>query len=360
MITGNKGEWSEPYVLFKLIADKKLFIGKENFQKVDDIFYPILKIIHHEKTNNTEFTFDGNIILINSNELSISLPTTKFIELSKLCLESIKKNKSKKGAFSIIEVEDFLNEIDIKSIKAKSGIKNDITIQVQDAKTFLSPTLGFSVKSQLGGPSTLVNASGATNFTYRLSKKLTQIEIEKIKAKRNFSDKFVLLKKFGVDLEFEKVDNPIFNINLQTIDYNFNKLLSDILVFYYKNDNPKLNSINNFVNELTSLNDLGYNLSLNPEIYQMMMKRFLVDYALGMRASEVWKRDYQANGGYLVVREDGEILCYHFYFMKNFENYLFENTRLETPSASRYKMAEIYEEDSFQKMKLNLQIRFTK
>ena len=360
MITGNKGDWSEPYVLFKFIADKKLFIGKENFQKVESIFYPILKIIHHEKTNNTEFTFDGKIVLIKSKNTSVSLPTIKFIEISKLCLQKIKEVKSKKGAFSIIEVEDFLNGIDIKSIKAKSSAKNDITIQIQDPKTFLSPTLGFSVKSQLGSPSTLLNASGATNFTYKLSKKPTQIQIDEIKNKKKFSDKFILLQKNGVDIEFDKVDNQIFNINLQTIDYHFNKLLSDIVLSYYKNDNPKLNSIKNFVQELTNKNEFDYNLSLNPEIYQMMMKRFLVDYALGMRASEVWKRDYQANGGYLVVRKDGEVLCYHFYFMKNFENYLFENTRLETPSASRYKMAEIYEDDKIPKMKLTLQIRFTK
>lgn len=360
MITGNKGEWSEPYVLFKLIADKKLYIGKENFQKLDDNFYPILKIIHHEKLKSTQFTFDGNLTIVQGEKKPVTIPTAKFLEISKLCLKRIKEVKLKKGAFSILEVEDFLNSLDIKNFKAKSNSKNDITIQIQDTKTFLSPTLGFSVKSQLGSPSTLLNASGATNFSYKLSKSLTLEQINKIKGKKKFSEKFVLLNSFGVDLEFDKVDNPTFNINLQTIDFNFNKLLSDILVAYYKNSNPELNTIKNFVDRLTTKNELNYNLTLNSEIYSMMMKRFLVEYALGMRASEVWKRDYQANGGYLVVREDGELLCYHFYFIKNFENYLFDNTRLETPSATRYKMMEVYEEFGMQKVKLNLQIRFIK
>ena len=29
-LSGNKGEWSEVYTLFKLLAEKKLFIGDEN------------------------------------------------------------------------------------------------------------------------------------------------------------------------------------------------------------------------------------------------------------------------------------------------------------------------------------------
>ena len=54
------------------------------------------------------------------------------------------------------------------------------------------------------------------------------------------------------------------------------------------------------------------------------------------------------------------IISFNFYFIKHFEDYLFQNTKFETPSSGRYKMGEIYEEDGFQKLKLNLQIRFIK
>jgi type II restriction enzyme len=91
----------------------------------------------------------------------------------------------------------------------------------------------------------------------------------------------------------------------------------------------------------------------------MIMKKFLTDYALGMRAAEVWRRNYQAAGGYLIVKDDGELLCYHFYFAKNFEDYLYNNTKLETPD-SRNNFGVIYSEGGTQKMKLNLQIRFIK
>lgn len=91
-----------------------------------------------------------------------------------------------------------------------------------------------------------------------------------------------------------------------------------------------------------------------------MMKKFLTDYALGMRAADVWYREYQATGGYLIVREDGEIICYHFYFMKIFEEYIFNNTLLDTPSTSRHDFGHIYQDEGIYKMKLNLQVRFIK
>ena len=53
MKTYNRGEWSEPYLLLKLIVERKLYLGKENFEKIENVFYKILKIIHFEKTENT-------------------------------------------------------------------------------------------------------------------------------------------------------------------------------------------------------------------------------------------------------------------------------------------------------------------
>ncbi|MBV7440700.1 HpaII family restriction endonuclease [Weeksellaceae bacterium TAE3-ERU29] len=360
MITGNKGEWSEPYLLLKLLAEQKLFIGKENFEKVEDIFYPIIKIIHHEKSYNSEFSFDGDIVVVKSKEQSFRIPVRKFLELSKVCLNHINEVKSRNGSFSIPEIEYFLNSINITSIKSKATNKSDITIQIEDPNTIFSQILGFSIKSQLGKSSTLLNASKQTDFTYQLSQNISDKQIQRLNSLKKFSDKFQLLNDLGIEVKFEKVDSPVFNLNLQTIDYNFPKILSEIVLLYYKNNNSKKNTVRNFTKIISNNNEFGYDLTLNSEIYEMIVKRFLVEYALGMRAGEVWKRDYQANGGYLVIREDGEILCYHFYFIKNFENYLFENTKLETPSSKRYKMAEIYEENGVQKLKLNLQIRFIK
>ncbi len=47
--TGNKGEWSEIYVLFKLIGEKKVYAGDADLNKIESLFYPIIKILRNEK-----------------------------------------------------------------------------------------------------------------------------------------------------------------------------------------------------------------------------------------------------------------------------------------------------------------------
>lgn len=361
MLTGNKGEWSEPYALLKLLADGKLHLGDENFNKVKGIFYPIIKVLRHEKDRSVEFSILDKLIVVSDDNLLFKIPILQFITNSKICFEKIKTAKGGKGSFEIPEMEEFLNSFSITTLKAKSKLKNDITIQVSDPNTFLSPTLGFSIKSQLGRPSTLLNASGATNFSYLIKGKvLTALEINQIKGAREFSEKLKLIKSFGARLEFEKVDSEIFRSNLQTIDYNFDKILSEMLVLFYANNIASENTVKKFTETIAEKNSIGYNLKINSSMYEMIIKKFLTDYALGMRAAEVWKRDYQATGGYLIVKDDGELVCYHFYFTKNFEDYLFNNTKLETPDPSRHKFGDVYTENGEQKIKLNLQIRFIK
>ena len=91
-----------------------------------------------------------------------------------------------------------------------------------------------------------------------------------------------------------------------------------------------------------------------------IMNRFLpLDVAaLGMKPGELWNGRYEANGGYLVVKDDGDIVCYHIYNKNEFEDYLYNNVKIDYPSRSRHDYGYVYEEDEIQKIKLNFQIRF--
>jgi len=95
--------------------------------------------------------------------------------------------------------------------------------------------------------------------------------------------------------------------------------------------------------------------------YVHKMKVLLLDAALGMTPSKEWTGKYDANGGYLVVKEDGDIVCYHFYNRNDVEDYLYNNTRFERGSRSRHHFGELYRGDDGEVyIKLNLQIRFKK
>ena len=88
------------------------------------------------------------------------------------------------------------------------------------------------------------------------------------------------------------------------------------------------------------------------------MKRFLFSVALGLRPADQWNGRDEANGGYIIVREDGEISAYHLYNRGDFEDYLFTHTRFDTPSTSRHGFGEVYQENGQWYFDLNCQIRF--
>lgn len=48
LLSGNAGEWSEPYVLLRLLANEKIFAADENLNKIPEIYFPILKIVRQE------------------------------------------------------------------------------------------------------------------------------------------------------------------------------------------------------------------------------------------------------------------------------------------------------------------------
>ena len=77
-----------------------------------------------------------------------------------------------------------------------------------------------------------------------------------------------------------------------------------------------------------------------------------------MMPGSLWDGRYDATGGYLIVRDDGEIVCYHNYNRNEFQDYLIARTKLETPSSSKFDFGYVYKENNSYYIKLNLQIRF--
>lgn len=141
------------------------------------------------------------------------------------------------------------------------------------------------------------------------------------------------------------------------IDSLLPEITSNILIQFFSS---KLSNIKDLTEKLREKNPIGYDLSFQHNFYEYKIKHLLTDIALGLMPAKVWTGKYDATGGYLVVKGDGDILAYHIYNRNEFEDYLFNNTKLETASTSRHGFGTIYEEDDKQLIKLNLQIRFKK
>jgi hypothetical protein len=356
-LTGNKGEWSEIYVLLKLLGDKKVFSGDESLNKIESLFYPIVKILRQESDGEYCYSPNGDIVLISGGLEELRIPIAKFQSEAQYLLSSIKKSTG--SSFSIPEIEEFMSCIYCKTLKAPSSDKTDIKIVIHDLRTNQKPLLGFSIKSQLGSPSTLLNPGVTTNVIYTIAgQPLSDDRINKINSVDSTSkvlDRIQMIYIYDNELKYLKFESTMFENNLKLIDGDLPVIISEVLKQHYI---YKLSKIKDIVAQLQKDNPLNYDVSYGHAFYEYKIKHFLTDVALGMTPSKKWNGNYDANGGYLIVKEDGNVLCYHIYNKSDFENYLLNNTKIDTASTTRYKFGIVEKAGGTQVFKLNLQIRF--
>lgn len=358
-ISGNKGEWSEIYTLFRLLGEGKVHAGDAMMNKMD-IYYPIINIIR-EESNRYEYKPDAqrDIVVIDEDGKEYArIPMTRFLDESKKLFSGIKSAQGR--VFSMPASEAFMNEIGCRSLKAPSGSKADIHIVIHDLRTGMTPLLGFSIKSQLGSASTLLNAGHTTNIIYRVAGKgLSDEDIAGINSIEGHLSRMQALHEMGCTLRYADIPNETFKYNLQFLDTCMPLFIAECLIADSEQDSTS--KVSDVVAKVAGRNPLHYTGRNKEAFYEHKMKVLLVDVALGMTPAKEWLGRYDANGGYLVVRRDGEVVCYHFYNRNDIEDYLYHNTRFERASRSRYDFGSLYRNDEGEVcLKLNLQIRFTK
>lgn len=361
MITGNKGEWSEVYTHLKLLADGALYSGDKDLNLLEDIYFEILKIFRNEPEHG-KYVYQINklqkrikITDEDANELVIS--QEKLANMAKSLYDKIKAAKGER-AFALPEIEESMEEVKMYHLKAPASEKADIRMVIHDIHTEMNAQLGFSIKSQLGGNSTLFNPSHSTNFIYELSgDDLDENAVQAINRIDGFEKKFDKIEELGIRVAYAKMASSTFFNNLTYIDASLPRILGEALILHYSHA-IGTSALSRITKDIAIKNPCQFDLSSGMDFYEHKMKQFLLTVALGMTAAKVWDGKYQANGGYIVVKEDGNIVCYHFYERNQLEDYLFYYTTFETPSRSRYGYSDIYEENGKFYMKLCLQVRF--
>ena len=360
-LSGNKGEWSEIYAFLRLLEIKKLYAADADLNKKDDMFYNIINIIRTEPIGKLEFRINRTIdtvTVVNTDDDSelLTLPCCEFKQAAdRLYHEIVSATAS---SFELPDTADFLNSLSVRTLKAKSSDKADIRIKIHDINTGYETVQGFSIKSRLGSPSTLVNAGKTTNFIFEVTGNINDDVMNEFNTcSKKFKDRFEVLNSHNCDIKYDSMENDMFESNLLLIDGDLPKICAYMLKEYYSSG---VNTVRNSLDSLNEHNPLYYDLSKGHPFYEYKFKKLLAECALGMLPSKVWDGTADATGGYIVVREDGEVLCYHLFNRNEFEIYLINNTKFETASTSRHGFGCIYKEDEKHYLKLNLQVRFIK
>jgi len=356
MLKLNKGEWSEIYCVLYLLANPKLKIANDQLLMIDEndryeikkiIFESNLKleykIVKKKVDSYVEIYIDGK----HHNKLSVKEIDKGGAKL----LNIINSRRLKKGAFTIPSLNDLVIRLtNGHMMKSKSMHKHDIILMFFDNHLMQEKTLSYSIKSLIGSPATLLNASPHTNFLYEIK----SFDIKNIDIVNSISSRNKLLKRIqrirelGGKIEFKKVCSETFSNNLSMIELGLGNSLGNSLLYSYTHNVKALRTVfllsNNFDDEEIGLQNLA---------------GFLLGASFGFIPSQNWDQKYTVTGCLLVVKRSGEVLMldlvhYHNYVI----NYLINETKMDSPSSKRFNMLKLYKTHNKTYFTLNLQVRY--
>lgn len=360
-IRANIGEWSEIYTLIKLLKDGRIYAADEQLQHLaSEQYFPIIRIRREEEKGSIYDYYtasnDESVVKVYHNGQYIKSMSVEDFDEAALYMYH-KLATAGNGGLELSQLgnlKSLLADMNVNKVKAGSKEKADIVMEIFDVNTGYNPVAGFSIKSQLGSAPTLLNASKATNFVYRLEgiNESVKDHINSIDTKKKIIDRLQYLVSTGASLSFCEMYDGVFKDNLEMIDSLLPEILAYVLLYRYRDNIVDCKDI---VAKLCEENPMHYH---NPKIYGYKFKKFLCAIALGMVPSKIWDGIDEANGGYIVVKKDGDVVAYYIYNRNAFEQYLLNTTKLEAASTSRHDYASVYQKEDGFYMNLNLQIRF--
>jgi hypothetical protein len=256
----------------------------------------------------------------------------------------------------IISISDFISKAAIAPPESSHELEQaEVRFIIRDLATGSKPELGYSIKSKLGAHSALINSNkDESNFIYRLEG-ITDAQMDYVNTLPRFKAKFEYLKEIGATWSFVDVAGEALRGNLTLLDLGMARIVAECMLKYYTG---VCSAVSDTCIEVTSDDPLHICGGGVQPMYEYKIKQFLLAFALGMTVSTPWNGAFNANGGYIIVKEDGDIVCYHFFDRNDLEDYLFYNTAFDTPSTSRHGFGNVYKKDGEYFIKLNLLIRF--
>ena len=356
---GNIGEWSELYALAYLLVQGGAYAADESQNPISDLYFKVLEVIVNSHTLQSElrYVINDERILIHQDEVSVVQVTKSSIKnLMDQLFRDLTSDTTKK-TFSVESGTKLMDLLQKKTISAGSSEREaDIQLVIADPESGgPTPRFGFSIKSQLGQASTLLNSSGSTNLIYEIvpNTSLLQDSFPDFSNSPSSHPKNIRrIYEAGYILKFHAYQSEILHENLTYIDSQMPQHLADVLLHSYLRDDLK---------DFSRVSELVFPPGLKSSQQPLFkLQELLGAISMGLRPNAPWKGNSSKFKGLMVVKINGEIVFYYLNSRLNFEKYLYEAVRFERPSTSRHKYGFVFLENDRKFIKLNLQIRFRK
>lgn len=370
MTTANTGEWSELYALLKLLNDGVLKQGNPDLSISSRAPYEIVKIIRLDKTapetiERCTYTLSADSIKIAKGNKLTSASRDELQKMGSIILKQMQAHSKGKGAYEILGSSEILKSLSLKSVANKISKEADLLIELIDHRNLQTHERGFSIKSVMGGDPHYLNATKGTRFQTKIMG-LGSADIDTIKKfdkehkKGWVMDTVSYIDKLAKSGRIQLTHcGPLSNTlrnNLLLIDDGMNNIISNLLWNAYSNRSLR---IKDAIKTVIARNPRNYGSDCNLELfYKQKVIRLMVAASMGLTGSKEWTENYESDGGFIVVLKSGDVISFHFYDRKDFEEYLFNYSRIETGSTSRHDFGTLYECELGHALNLCMTLRF--
>lgn len=315
------------YVVLKLLHDGVLHAAGENFHELDKISCPVRKISIKDTEGTIEFHRDIDIKIFrpNTEKIFAKLSVLELKRYLELIFKEIKNFIT--NSFSKIVISELLSKIGLSALKIQPRQSSDNITIIQDLESGFRSYLTFSIWPTFGESKNLLKDDGIIDFIYEVRNLDINDEnlkdlVEKISQYECFNNKTIRLKAFGGMFRFKKIENDIFESNLRLIDSLLPEYLAELLLNSYTLDISNGKELIEFIYD-DSFEKLY--LPLSKQIIEYKIRIFLMTLISGMPINAVWKGNLDDSKGFIILKENGDLLGFHLYNQEDFQEFLFKN-----------------------------------
>lgn len=349
--TYNKGEWTELYVLGRLLS-----AGAFDVRNSHDLgrlrALRVKRISRSAGGSDADFLVEEDGIRIHGGSTKDRLLIGAF---ASRMLDEIRQGSPGNRSFGLDAGNDLLDYLELEGFKNAQN-KADIYLDVEDPLTGTTGRQGYTIKSFLGSAPSLFNASKATVLTYLISPPPSPYEVSKWNAIPQERERWREIVETGRRFELDEArTHAIFRDNLRMVDSKAGAVLGEMVSAYYSMACGKSASLSDLVDSLARTNPLN---EKRPEsFYRVKLMDFLEAVALGMVPSKEWDGSWTAPGGLILVSRDGDLNCVPLIDKDAHRTFLLDQSYFDRPAHNRSTFGLVSFEDDDGCASANFQVR---
>lgn len=354
-----KREWGELHSFLRILADGSIAVGTPDGMACEERRYKVAVIQREEHDGTRRYLVDGENIRISGERMDKTVPREDFRTAADLIGEALRQTRI--GDMTSPDgVEEFLDEIAVYDLEAKTDDRTDYHIGFWDAG---APLAGFRVYSRLAPMNPLLDGGRTANLKFeQTGVKFAAPTVNKVNALESPNeviDRMRMIERLGGVLRYSDVADKVFRSNLSMIDLHFPRMLGEMVRTMHSEDITRVSELTARIEEINPLK-IKDELIRKHGFYRYKTKQFLMALALGMRPAKLFNGTDSAVEGFVFVDAQGTPMCYHKADRATFEDFLFRNTRFEKGPTEKDKYGRLERENGAYFFKLNAKIGWVK